>query len=199
MSSADRPTRKRILDAAWSLLEAGERAVRMSDIARAAGVSRQALYLHFPSRADLLVATTRHVDEAKDIDARLAPSREAQSGTERLSRFIEAWGDYIPEIHGVARALMAMQDSDEEARQAWSDRMQAVRHGCEAAVAAIAAEGRLTDTMDRTTATDLLWTLLSVRNWEQLVRECGWTQDRYITEMQRLAARTLLTGSVKPG
>lgn len=199
MSSDDRPTRKRILDAAWRLLEAGERAVRMSDIARAAGVSRQALYLHFPSRADLLVATTRHVDEAKDIDARLAPSREAQSGEERLSRFIEAWGNYIPEIHGVARALMAMQDSDEEARQAWSDRMQAVRHGCEAAVAAIAAEGRLTDTMDGTTATDLLWTLLSVRNWEQLVRECGWTQDRYITEMQRLAARTLLAAPIKLG
>lgn len=74
-----------------------------------------------------------------------------------------------------------------------------MRHGCEAAVAAIASEGRLTDTMDRTTAPDLLWTLLSVRNWEQLVCECGWTQDRDITEMQRLAARTLLAAQSPRG
>ena len=69
MSSEGPDTRTRILNAAWSLLESGRGAgVRMSDIAKEAGISRQALYLHFPNRADLLVATTQHVDAVKDID-----------------------------------------------------------------------------------------------------------------------------------
>ena len=192
MSSGNPETRRRILDAAWKMLEQEEAPkVRMGDIARAAGISRQALYLHFPTRADLLVATARHVDEAKDVDSRLAPSRAAASGSERLEAFIEAWGNYIPEIHGVVRGLLAMQDADEAARAAWDDRMQAVRHGCAAAVDALAAEGALAEAMEPRRATDLLWTLLSVRNWEQLTLACGWSQDAYVAEMQRVARLAL--------
>jgi len=44
--------------------------VTMADIAKAAGISRQALYLHFPTRVDLLVAMTRHLDAQNDIDDR---------------------------------------------------------------------------------------------------------------------------------
>ena len=166
----------------------------MSDIAKAAGVSRQAVYLHFPTRAELLVATTRHIDEQKDVNARLAASRAATSGMTRLELFIEAWGGYIPEIYGVGRALMAMQD-DEEAKCAWDDRMQAVRHGCDAAVQALAADGLLRRDLTTGAATDLLWTLLSVHNWEQLTRQVGWSQEDYIKRMKDLAARALSTGA----
>jgi AcrR family transcriptional regulator len=193
MSSENRPTRDRILDAAWRLLESGDSAARMSDIARAAGVSRQALYLHFPNRADLLIAATRRVDEVKDVDARLAESRAA-TGVARLDAFVAAWGGYIPEIHGVSRALRAMQDGDPEARKAWGDRMAAVREGCAAAVAAVAGEGRLTPGLSEAEATDLLWALLSVETWERLVRDCGWTQARYLARMQALARAAVAAG-----
>jgi len=174
------------------LLESGSgSAVRMSDIAKAAGISRQAVYLHFPKRADLLIATTRYLDEIKNVDERLVKSRSADTGFDRLDAFIEAWGNYIPEIYGVAKALLAMKDTDEEADIAWNDRMQAVRHGCEAAVKDIAADGHLTRTMTVKHATDLLWTLLSVRNWEQLTIECGWSQTRYIKRMKSSARRML--------
>ena len=116
MSSNNIETRTRILDAAWKLLETGQGSgVRMSDIAKTAGISRQAVYLHFPTRAELLIATTRHLDAVKDVDARLMASRNAATGLERLEAFIEAWGNYIPEIHGVAKALLAMKDTDEAA------------------------------------------------------------------------------------
>ncbi|MGI9389771.1 MAG: TetR/AcrR family transcriptional regulator, partial [Boseongicola sp.] len=75
MSRDESDTKLRILDTTWKLLESGETTVRMSDIAKAVGISRQALYLHYPSRADLLVATTRHIDSVKNVDARLARSR----------------------------------------------------------------------------------------------------------------------------
>ena len=193
MSSKMNPTRDRILKATWQLLEdGGGSAVRMSDIAKAAKISRQALYLHFPTRAELLVATTRYLDAVHDIDGRLKASRAARTGMERLAEWVDVWGNYIPTIYGIATALMAMKDSDEEAAAAWADRMQAVRHGCAAAVAALRADGLLTASMTEDEATDALWTLLSVRNWEQLRIDCEWSQDRYIAVMQQTVRRALL-------
>lgn len=55
----------------------------MGDIAAAAGISRQAVYLHIASRTELLVATTRYLDEALEADTRLAPSRATNTGVER--------------------------------------------------------------------------------------------------------------------
>lgn len=194
MSRKNESTRNRILKSAWTLLEKGEGPVRMSDIAKAAKISRQALYLHFPNRADLLIAVTRHLDEVHDVEARLAESRMAASGVRRLQAWIAAWGDYIPQIHGVARALMAMRDHDAEARAAWEGRMAAMREGCAAAVAALEADGDLREGLSPVEATDLLWSLLSVRVWEQLRLDCGWPQERYIAVTQETARRALVGG-----
>ena len=197
MSSDGNGTRERILEAAWRLLEAGRGAgVRMGDIAREAGISRQAVYLHFATRAELLVATTRYIDRVKDVETRLASSRAAASGVARLDAFIDA---YIPEIYPVAHALLAMKDTDEAARHAWDDRMRAVREGCAAAVEALAADGVLTPDYSPAQATDLLWTLLSVRNWEQLVLESGWSRARYLTAMKSVAHRTFVSAGTTTG
>lgn len=188
-------TRDRILNTTLDLLQSGGGgAVRMSDIASKVGISRQALYLHFPNRADLLVAASRHVDAENEIDRRLVPSRTATTGRERLDAWIEAFGNYIPVIHGVASALLAMKDTDKAAMTAWNDRMLAVREGCAAAIDALATDEELTAGMTRDEATDWLWTLLAVRNWEQLCRECSWSQDRYVEVMQQTAARALIDG-----
>lgn len=195
MSSDPINTKSRILDVTWNLLENGDKTVRMSDIAKAAGISRQALYLHFPNRAELLVATTRHIDVVKNVDARLERSRSATSGVERLHAFIEGWGGYIPQIHGMSVALRAMRSTDKEAAAAWNDRMKAVRHGCEAAVQAISLDGSLTRDLTEDAATDLLWTLLSVENWERLVKDCGWTQSAYEKTIKQTAEAALLSQS----
>ena len=196
MSSEKSDTRTNILRSTWKLLETGTASgVRMVDIAKAAGVSRQAVYLHFPNRSELLIATTRYIDEVKDTDIRLAASRSAKTGIARLNAFIEAWGNYIPEIYGVGRALMAMQDTDKEARIAWADRMQALRQGCEAAVKDLSRDRQLVPRLPVEQATDILWVLLSVRNWEQFTIECGWPQDKYIKTMKTLAARMLVANA----
>jgi len=188
-------TRDRILQATLDLLEAGPSdpkrgaGVRMTDIARAAGISRQALYLHFPTRADLLIAATHHLDAIKGSDDRLAPSRAAATGLERLDAFIEAWGAYIPEVYGVGKALMAMSDSDEAADTAWRQRMQDMREGCEAAIEDLDRDGMLALAFTREQATDLLWTMLSIRSWESLTIDCGWSQSDYTRSLKHAARR----------
>ena len=97
MSRSLSATRQRILTAVWELMEAQQgKGVRMKDIALRAGISRQAVYLHFPSRAELLIATTRYIDEVKKVEARFEESRTAETGRERLDAFIHGWCNYIP-------------------------------------------------------------------------------------------------------
>ncbi|RED13158.1 TetR/AcrR family transcriptional regulator [Pontivivens insulae] len=196
MSSPALDTRSRILDAACRALGSGEAApeIRMADIAKAAGVSRQALYLHFKNRADLLIATVRHVDIAADTDAVLAESRGA-TGPRRLSAWIAAWGGYIETVYPYAKALMAMYDDDPDAAAAWDDRMHAMREGCAAAVEALVRADRLTPDLTPDLATDLLFALLSIRMWEVLTKEQGWPIERYIAEMTKLAHARLVVAA----
>lgn len=167
----------------------------MGDIAKAAGITRQAVYLHFASRADLLVAATKYLDEVLDVDRRLAPSRAATSGVERLALYIDCWGNYIPEIYGVAKALLLAQDTDEAAAAAWKDRMLAMRDGCRAAIDALHADGKLASEWTPQRATDALWTMLLVPNWENLTIECGWSTEQYVRWMKTLARRTFVEES----
>lgn len=188
MSNAVPETRDRILSACLTLLENSDgEEVRVSDVADAAGVTRQTLYLYFRNRTELLIATTHFVDDIKNADERLRPSRTAGSGQERLDAYITAWCTYIPEIYGISRALLAMKDPD--ARQAWESRMKDMWEGCEAAILALRADGHLTPDYSVKEASDLLWTLLSVRNWENLRIERGWSQAQYLAATLTMAQR----------
>ncbi len=193
MSSDPVDTRTRILDATLDrLAEGGGAGVRMSDIAKAAGLSRQAVYLHFDSRAELLIEAARRLDARLEVDARLAPSRAAEDGETRLRAFVVAWAGHLPGIAPVARALLALRATDAEAARAWADRMSALRDGCAAAVRALAAEDRLAPAWTETTATDLLVTLLSVEGWLQLAEDCGWTPEAYAARMAEAAGGALI-------
>jgi AcrR family transcriptional regulator len=61
MSSSD--SRDRVLEPVLRLIrKRGDAKVTMAQIAKAARLSRQAVYLHFADRADLMVALARHVN-----------------------------------------------------------------------------------------------------------------------------------------
>ena len=193
MSRERNPTRDRILKSAIALLEAGEAsAVRMSDIAKASKISRQAVYLHFPNRAELLIAAARYLDEINDVEAKLIASRSAPTGRGRLAEWITAWGNYIPTVYGMSKALLAMKETDAEARAAWDDRMGAVRDGCRAVARDLSRDGELAAHLTVDDATDLLFIMVSVRSWEQCCVEFGWTQDRYIAVLQEACLRALV-------
>jgi hypothetical protein len=70
--------------------------------------------------------------------------------------------------------------------------MDAVRHGCRAAVKALKADGRLTPDFTSAQASDVLWSLLSIETWARLTRECGWPQKRYIATLKAMAQKQLV-------
>jgi hypothetical protein len=53
-------------------------------------------------------------------------------------------------------------------------------------------EGRLAPELEVSTATDLLWTLASVRVWEDLVMNRRWSSDRYRAQIRRTIRGALL-------
>lgn len=179
-------TRRRILDASLKLLESSNgEDVLISDVAAEAGITRQTLYYYFASRAALLIATTHHLDEVKGSSDRLSPSRKAETGVQRLEEFITAWANYIPEIYRIAQALTAMNNLD--ANTAWDKRMQDMWEGCEAAIKALDNDGLLAEHFSVKEASDLLWTLLSVKNWELLRGKRRWSQRKYEKSMKATA------------
>ena len=195
MSSGESETRTRILEATWRLMvQRSGQGVRMRDVAEAASVSRQAVYDHFGSRAELMVATARYGDEVRGLDERLRLYRATTAGVERLEAFVEFWGNYIPEIYGIARALLAARETDEAVAAAWDDRMGVVHEACRNIIEALHRDGTLASWWPRDEAADLLWTMLSIRNWEQLTIECGWTTNQYVGWMQELTKCAFVRG-----
>ena len=192
MSSEENSTRAKILNAAWRLLEdQGGARTRMSDIAKAAGVSRQAVYLHFDNRADLLTEATRYADAQLGVPAALEPFRSAQDAAAKLRAAAAFFAGHYPQVSGLANALLDMSE-DEEAQAAWRDRMGAVSEAAGETVAAIVAEGRLAPDWTETAATDFLWSLLAYETWRRLTAECFWTPEDYVARITSAAKAALI-------
>lgn len=194
MSSTKIETRQRILETTMQLMEENNGMdVRMSDIAKKAGVSRQAVYLHFKSRTDLMVATVQYVDELRNVVERLQKWEVAPDGVAKLDALIDSWGNYIPEIFGIAKALLMMRETDEAADAAWNDRMNGLKSRCRITMEVLQSENKLSAEWTVEEAAELFWMLISVRNWEVLRIELGWSNDKYIQHLQTVVRKVFLS------
>ena len=199
-SNGEIDTKTRILEATWQLMEQRHgQGVSMSDIAQAAGISRQAVYLHFPSRTELMIATSNYVDEVKGLNERLNQFKAATTGIELLEACVDVWGNYIPEIYGLAKAMLMTRETDEATAAAWDGNMSCLRDVCRETIEALEREGILAPEWSRKEAIEMFWTMISINNWEQLTIECGWSTTQYIGWMKTLLKRTFVdkTGVAK--
>ena len=184
----DPATRRRILDATLKLLtKRGGDAVKLSEVARAARVSRQAIYLHFADRAELFTAVVRHGDDQHGLQAAVQRIMDAPSGVDAIRAMVALQARLNPEIWPIARALEAVRRLDAAAERSWQDRLEHRLAGCRAIVARLAQEGTLRPAMPQSVAADLLCTLTSLRMWEDLVLERGWTASQYEESISQLA------------
>lgn len=188
-------TRERILETALALVKRqGVAATRIADIARESGVSRQAVYLHFGTRAELFVAMVSHLDATGDLTRHIQAIFDAPSGIDAIDALVHAQAQYNPQIREIADALDSARLSEEAAQAAWQDRMEARRRGCAMIIERLANEGLLAPGWSKSDATDFLWTLSSIRVWRDLVVERGWSSRKYEQHLARVAHASLLSG-----
>lgn len=189
--SSESSTRARILSAALALIQRRGADISLGDIAKAARLSRQAIYLHFADRADLLVALARHVDEGRGLDERIRKIREAPTGIAAMREMVILQASDNPILWPVARVFEAVRRSDPAVEKSWQDRLKHRLEGCRAIVARLEDDNTLRPGLDPAVATDLLWTLTSLRMWEDLVIERHWSAARYQEHINRLLLETL--------
>ena len=164
-------TKERILSAARELVEQGNGGTpNMSELARAVGISRQALYLHFPDRGSLLLALVADVDEREDLQAEASAMLAAPDAAGQIRAWVRMQARRNPRIAPLARALDQARHSDQAAAEAWRDRTDNRMRGAVMAVTRLRDEGRLHPSWTSTEAATLLWELTSFRVWDDLVK-----------------------------
>lgn len=171
-------TRTAILDATWSLIAEKKRLdISQTEIATAAGVSRQTVYLAFGNRARLLTAMARNKDLQSDHVGRLSKISHSDAVTrEDFQRYIEIWLDYLPLIYPIGILLDAAALADAEAASAWNDRMKgALLAGLKRIFRQLAERGDLVSGLNPDRAAELVWSLIHPTAWRQLVVDCGWS------------------------
>lgn len=167
--------------------------VRLQDIAHAAGVSRQAIYLHFGSRAGLMVATVQYIDEAAGFKERTQHVRDEEDSVKAVAHFVEFWTEYVATVYGLAKQLLILRETDEGAAAAWQDRMEGLRNGpCRYLVERLEQDGRLAPEWQTEAAIDLFWTLVSIQTWESLVIVRGWSDEQYETRLKQIIEAVLI-------
>ncbi len=154
----------------------------MVEVARAAGVSRQAVYLHFPSRAQLFIAVVQQMDDEADIQAQCSRALQAPDPVDAVRAFLATWLGFVAVIHPVATMLLATRNTDADAWAAWENRMADLRSGYRFGTRRLAAAGRLRAGLDAARAADLAWALSSIPVWEQLTVDRKWSHSRATRE-----------------
>lgn len=170
-------TRKTILDTAWTLISDKGADVSLGQIAKTCGITRQALYLHFGTRAGLLTAIVRRTDERLDIIRKLTESLECETPRDRVAKFADAWFDFVLEIYPVASDLIRLRAKDEDAAIAWSDRMSELKQITFALVKTLERDGVLAPHWRPRAGSEFVWTLISVQVWGLLTNDCGWPEE----------------------
>lgn len=189
----DPATRERILNEAWELLEQRGRDLTLAEIAKQAGVSRQALYLHFGDRSGLFVALVDYVDRSfGSVDLR-AYVFGAPTGVETLRRWVEALSWYTGKIDRLTQIMEWSQYEDEALSAGWRNRMERRRDLMRGVAERIAEEGRLADGWTTQEAADLTYVVTMPGPWRELTRQLGWSEKDYADRVWRLLERSLLT------
>ncbi len=194
MSSLRPDTRAAILEAARAVFEeAGYFGGALEAVAKQAGVSRQAIYLHFTSKAALLTALHLHIYETDVVPAlERHPIWTAPTALDALDASIAVDAEVASKVWKIHEALLVARrhhrEVDETLRPREEERYQeAVRLG-----RWLKKEGELPPKMRISTFADILWGLTSLGTFKNLVIERGWLTDRW-TRWVRDTIRTQLT------
>ncbi|MGB6453140.1 MAG: TetR/AcrR family transcriptional regulator [Streptosporangiaceae bacterium] len=189
-------TRTRILDIARDITEEQGAAPTMSALARAVGISRQALYLHFADRTKLLLALVAHVSEQEQLQVGVDAITQAADGAAAIRTWAHLQAQRRPKLAAAGRALADTRHADPSASAAWADRADYRMQIATSITERLRKEGRLDPSWPTAEAAALLWELNSFHVWDDLVNDARIAPDRYV-EIITAAALSALGASMR--
>ncbi len=135
-----------------------------------------------------------YINEVKELDQRLKQFQTARSGADKLDICVTIFAQFIPEIYGIAKVLINTRDTDKAAATAWNNGcMNGFKHICFEIIKDLDTEGTLAKMWNINNASEMLFSILSVQNWEQLIVYSGWTTEEYIQNTTSLLRRTFIS------
>jgi AcrR family transcriptional regulator len=180
VSSKGERTRVAILSSTWELLRSrGAANIRMEDVAAEAGLSRQAVYLHFRSRTELMLALVEHIGLELGAAELFEPAENKPTAREALYASVAASARFQARANQVVMALDLARHTDEAAAAAWDERMIQRRKSIQRIVNRLKREGELRDEWKVRKVVDAISVLTAPRMYADLVVEHGFTLDEY--------------------
>lgn len=196
---AARETRRQVLAAAAELFVArGYVATTMEQVAAAAGVSRPTVFAVGSSKAQLF-ALARDVAMAGDDDAAPVSQRESVQRVLAAEDPDELLGLLAEHVVGVQERYGPLDEvlhrgagADPDLAALWRTAEQQRRQGASLLVGALAGRSALAVATDD--AVDTVWLLMAPDVHTRLVRDRGWSRDRYVAWLERSLRVLLLAG-----
>jgi AcrR family transcriptional regulator len=175
--SGDPGTRSRILDAGLEILlgDAPEQ-LSMGAVAARAGVSRQAVYLHFASRTDLVMAIVNHANDRLGLAKRLAPLERARSSRTALEVFVDTVVWQTVHLGRAVRAVNRLVETDSELATRWAEHTGRLAR-IDTVIGLLAGERRLRRGLGREQAATLLYAL-TLPDPVLAILKAGYTQQQ---------------------
>ncbi|MGH8894192.1 MAG: TetR/AcrR family transcriptional regulator [Actinomycetes bacterium] len=174
-------TRTQILEAARAMFEElGYYGAGLEAVANKAGVSRQAIYLHFSSKAELLTALHLHIfatDVVPALDRH--PITDAVTALDALDATIAVDVEVASKVWRIHEALTMARRQHPEVEETLRPRDEQ-RYGALLDLGRrLKREGELPPTIRIGTFADMLWGLMNIGTYRNLVIERGWSLDQY--------------------
>ena len=160
--------------------ELGYYGAGLEAVAKKAGVSRQAIYLHFPSKAELLTALHLHIF-ATDVVPALErhPITDQSTALDVLDASIAVDVEVAAKVWRIHEALTMARRQHPEVEETLRPREEE-RYGELLDLGRrLKREGELPPKMRAGTFADMLWGLMNVGTYRNLVIERGWSLNQY--------------------
>jgi AcrR family transcriptional regulator len=179
-------TRRRILDAAHDLFVAnGYGATNLQEVAERAGVAIQTIYFVFGNKRKLLkelVDVTIAGDDEPIATMNRPWFREAiasETADALLLAHVHGTGKVLHRVAAITHMVATAAASDAEIAQLWPDGEQPRLHVHMAVAEALVTKSGARADITAETAADILFALLSPDLYLLLVRERGWSPERW--------------------
>jgi AcrR family transcriptional regulator len=185
-------TQLAILQAAEALFKKrGYGAATMQGVADSAGVSLPTVYLYFRSKPDLVRSLADLVASSADLSvehvlAEPDPNRQLQIGAGIL-RTLHERSEVVADI------LRTASGADPKLSREWKRWQERHLTAVGAVAKSLAKRRALRADLDVASATDVLYTIGGPETFRQLVRERGWTAERYECWLVEAGQRLLLS------